>query len=73
MAWEDTDKVSLAVCGTSTDNPGPEQHSPLDRPTPIRVKKRNGVISNKKNKDMWEREWGALSTKGGGRKSLQEL
>jgi hypothetical protein len=33
-AWEDTEKVSLVVRGTSTDKPGPEQHSPLDRPTP---------------------------------------
>jgi hypothetical protein len=28
MAWEDTDKVSSAVHGTPTDNPGPDQHSP---------------------------------------------
>jgi hypothetical protein len=41
MAWEDVDKVSLVVRGTPTDNPGPEQHSPLDRPTSIRGKKRN--------------------------------
>jgi hypothetical protein len=41
MAWEDMDKVSLAVHGTSTDNPGPDQHSPMDRRTPTRGKKRN--------------------------------
>jgi hypothetical protein len=32
MAWEDADKVSFAVSRFSL-NPGPEQHSPLDRPT----------------------------------------
>jgi hypothetical protein len=41
MAWEDTEKVSFLVHGTSTDNPGPDQHSPLDRPTPTQGKKRN--------------------------------
>jgi hypothetical protein len=40
-AWEDTDKVSLQYHGTSTDKPGPEQHSPLDRLTSTRRKKRN--------------------------------
>jgi hypothetical protein len=32
-AWEDTDQVRFTVRGTPTDKPGPEQHSPLDRPT----------------------------------------
>jgi hypothetical protein len=32
-AWEDADQVSFVVHGTPTDKPGPEQHSPLDRPT----------------------------------------
>jgi hypothetical protein len=41
MAWEDADQVSFVVCGTPTDLPGPEQHSPLDRPTSTRGKKRN--------------------------------
>jgi hypothetical protein len=41
MAWEGADKVSLAVRGTSRDNPGPEQHSPLDRLTSTWGKKRN--------------------------------
>jgi hypothetical protein len=41
VAWEDADKVNKAVCSTSTDNPGPDQHSPLDRPTPTQGKKRN--------------------------------
>jgi hypothetical protein len=41
--------VSEVVRGTSTDNPGPVEHSPLDRPTPTREKKRNLVISNKNN------------------------
>jgi hypothetical protein len=27
-AWEDADQVSFAVCGTPTDKPGPDQHSP---------------------------------------------
>jgi hypothetical protein len=40
-AWEDVDKVSLVVCGTPTDNPGPDQHSPLDRLTSTQGKKRN--------------------------------
>jgi hypothetical protein len=39
-AWEDTDKVSLAVGGTPTDNPGPEQHGPLDRLTLTQGKKK---------------------------------
>jgi hypothetical protein len=39
MAWEDADKVSLAVCGIPTDNPGSEQHSPLDRLTSTRGKR----------------------------------
>jgi hypothetical protein len=41
MAWEDADKVSLAVHHIPTDNPGPEQHSPLDRQTHTQGKKRN--------------------------------
>jgi hypothetical protein len=44
----------------------PDQHSPLDRPTPTRGKKRNWVISNK-NKDTWQRGWGTLSAENGGR------
>jgi hypothetical protein len=53
--------------GTPTDKPGPEQHSPLDRPTPIQGKKRNWVISNKSNKDTPERGWGALSAEDWGK------
>jgi hypothetical protein len=41
MAWEDTDKVSFMVPWYSHRNPGPEQHSPLDRLTSTRGKKRN--------------------------------
>jgi hypothetical protein len=55
MAWEDVDKVSLAVCSTPTKKPGPDQHSPLDRPTSTQRKKRNWVISKKNNKDMGKR------------------
>jgi hypothetical protein len=40
-AWEEGDKVSLVVCGTPTDIPGPDQHSPLDKLTSTREKKRN--------------------------------
>jgi hypothetical protein len=40
-AWEDTDQVSFAVPWYSTDKPGPEQHSPLDRLTSTQGKKRN--------------------------------
>jgi hypothetical protein len=40
-AWEDMDQVSFMVCGTPTDKPGPEQHSPVDRLTSTRGKKRN--------------------------------
>jgi hypothetical protein len=45
MAWEVMDQVSFAVCGSPTDKPGPEQHSPLDRPTPTWGKKEK--LSNK--------------------------
>jgi hypothetical protein len=39
-AWEDADhKVSLVVRSTLTDNPGPDQHSPLDRLTPTQGKR----------------------------------
>jgi hypothetical protein len=38
-AWEDADQVSFVVCGTPTDKPGPELHSPLDRLTSTRGKK----------------------------------
>jgi hypothetical protein len=41
MAWEDVDKVSLMVCSTPTDNPGSQQHSPLDRLNSTQGKKRN--------------------------------
>jgi hypothetical protein len=41
MAWEDVDKGSYVLCSTSTDNPGPDQHSPLDRLTSTWRKKRN--------------------------------
>jgi hypothetical protein len=41
MAWEDADQVSFTVCGTPTDKPGPEQHSPLDKLTSTRGKKRS--------------------------------
>jgi hypothetical protein len=41
-AWEDVDhKVSKVVHSTPTESPVPDQHSPLDRPTPTRGKKRN--------------------------------
>jgi hypothetical protein len=53
--------------GTPTDKPRPEQHSPLDRLTPTQGKKRNRLISNKNNKDMQERGWGALNTKDWGK------
>jgi hypothetical protein len=37
---EDTDhKVSEVACGTPTDKSGPDQHSPLVRPTPHPGKK----------------------------------
>jgi hypothetical protein len=45
MAWEDADQVSFVVCSTPTDKPGPEQHSPMDRPTSTRGKKEK--LSNK--------------------------
>jgi hypothetical protein len=46
MAWEDVDnKVSYVVCGTPTENPGPDQHKPLDRLTPTQGKKEK--LSNK--------------------------
>jgi hypothetical protein len=35
------------VHGTPTDNPGPDQHSPLDRPTPTQGKKRKKKLNNK--------------------------
>jgi hypothetical protein len=54
---------AMQYCGTPTDKPGPEQHSPLDRLTSTQEKKRNWPISNKNNKDTWVRGWGALSTK----------
>jgi hypothetical protein len=44
-AWEDMDKVSLVVRSTPTDNPEPDQHSPLDRPTSTQGKKEK--LSNK--------------------------
>jgi hypothetical protein len=44
-AWEDADKVSSAAHGTSTGKPGPDQHSPLDRPTPTQGIKEK--LSNK--------------------------
>jgi hypothetical protein len=72
MTWEDADKVSLAVCGTPTDKPGPDQNSPVDRPTSTPGKKRNWVISNKNNKDTWERGLGTLSTKDWGKGILPE-
>jgi hypothetical protein len=41
ITWEDADhKMSKAACSTPTDNPGPDQHSPLDRPTPTQGKKK---------------------------------
>jgi hypothetical protein len=53
--------------GTPIDKPGPEQHSPQDRLTSTQEKKRNWVISNKNNKYMRERGWGALSTEDWGK------
>jgi hypothetical protein len=44
-AWENADQVIFALCGTPTDKPEPEQHSPLDRPTSTREKKEK--LSNK--------------------------
>jgi hypothetical protein len=41
MTWEDADQVSFTVRSTPTNKPGPEQHSPLDRQTSTREKKRN--------------------------------
>jgi hypothetical protein len=43
MSWDDADhKVSLAARGTPTDNPGPDQNSPLDKLiTPKGKKKKN--------------------------------
>jgi hypothetical protein len=39
-AWEDADhRISYAAGSTPIDNPGPDQHSPLDRPTPTQGKK----------------------------------
>jgi hypothetical protein len=47
MAWKDADhKVSKAALGTPTDNPGPDQHSLLDRPTPTQGKKKK-KLNNK--------------------------
>jgi hypothetical protein len=69
-AWEDADQVSFAVRGTSTDNPGPDQHSPLDKPTSTWGKKRNWIISNKNNKDTLQRGWGALSSEERGKGTL---
>jgi hypothetical protein len=42
-------QVSQAACGSPTDNPGPDQHSPLDRPTPTqgKKKKRKKNLNNK--------------------------
>jgi hypothetical protein len=44
-AWDDADQLSFTVRGTPTDKPGPEQHSPLDRPTSTQGKKEK--LSNK--------------------------
>jgi hypothetical protein len=55
------------VHSTPTDNPGPDQHSPLDRLPSTQGKKRNQVISNKNNKDTLQRGWGALSSEVWGR------
>jgi hypothetical protein len=35
MAWEDGPQGEVSVCSTPTDDPGPDQYSPLDRPTPL--------------------------------------
>jgi hypothetical protein len=43
--WEDVDQVSFTVSSIPTDKPGPEQHSPLDRPTSTQGKKEK--LSNK--------------------------
>jgi hypothetical protein len=41
-AWEDLDhKESKAAHSTPTNNPGPDQRSPLDKPTPTQGKKKN--------------------------------
>jgi hypothetical protein len=40
-AWEDVDhKVSEVARSTHTDNPGPDQHSPLDTPTSTQGKQK---------------------------------
>jgi hypothetical protein len=52
--------VSLAVCSTPTEKPGPDQHSPLDRPTSTQGEKRKRVIIYNNNKDMQEKGCDAL-------------
>jgi hypothetical protein len=52
--------VSSVAHGTPTDNPGPDQHSPLDRPTPNHEKKRlkNRIINNNNKKKHVSRRAG---------------
>jgi hypothetical protein len=50
------------ACGTPTNNPGPDQHSPLDRLTLTQGKKRkkpNWIINNNNNKKTHSKEGGA--------------
>jgi hypothetical protein len=56
MAWEDTDhKMSKVAHGTPTDNPGPDQPSPQDRPTLTQGKKEKLIISNNKKRHAAKR------------------
>jgi hypothetical protein len=52
-AWEEADhKVSYVARGTPIDNPGPDQHSSLYRPTPTQRKKKKLNNKQKQKKDM---------------------
>jgi hypothetical protein len=85
MAWEDAEqKVSLAVHGTPTNNPGPDQHSPLDRPTPTQGKKeklsnKHGTVNKQARPEKAggaapaQQPWSGKACKSGrGRKTPQE-
>jgi hypothetical protein len=50
-AWEDADhNMSEVACNTTTDNPGPDQYSPMDRLTPTQGKKKKNRIKNNEDK-----------------------
>jgi hypothetical protein len=53
--------------GTATDNPGPDQYSPLDRPTPTQGKKKKNWIIINNNKKTCSREGGVPWVLKGGR------